>query len=1434
MDNTDKNQLADPIDRSKRQWINLEWAGWEKSTEKTQADQNGSVTFEEPKPPQYSRSPRRHDPIPTDEVKLLQPPQMPAKASVSIIQVLAPVIGIWIGILISIFATRSSNPNAGIPVTAFISAPMVLISAGVGFYNFWNNKRKFEKDKINRVKIYQNYLTEQKHIFDAWKGKQVGSLLADNPPILKDEYSCSELVLSAKSGKGDAAQRLWARSPDESDFLHIRLGTGTLKTAFTVLPPEEPKLVLERDPLIDEGNQVALNYKFIESMPILLPLKSAGSAGFWGRDETKIGSTINPQTREQINSLLIQIATHHAPTEVKIVLVASKNEVSHWDWVKWLPHNWSDDKKHRYFLTDQASRHIVLSEVEALLLQRKNLALEKKNEKEEVSPSPVFVFVFTDSKLWTGSEAGPFGPFLDLLLRDGPALGAFSVFIGSKRVQIPKSCRVIVEIKSVQDGKEVKNFGTLEMVGENQDEIGFIPDLTDSTSSEKFSRNMASVELESIFEAENLPRRATIVDLFGVKHVADIPVNDLWKNSDPTQSLHAPIGFRSGNKIAKVDFQEAGRGDGFGSHGMIGGTTGTGKTQFLQTMILLMCTHYDPEYLNFILIDYKGGDLALGLEELPHLVGSLANVEKMGNQVELIQRLFRSIEVEISRRKNVLRGRNINSYIQVQMNNKGSMIPLAHLFIIIDEFAEMILKNPVDDPDKNLMKRLLSIGAIGRSIGIHLILATQNPGTVVGDDLRNNINTRICLRMGTRDASMQILRRADAYEKIKKDEVGRAYIQVGNNDIFELVQVAWGGASDGIGNDDDDKYEVNLVDNIGTRFPLDQKKNNYKTVTQLSSLVEKIITLAETLNCKKQQQVWLPVLPKEITLETLKTEYRAEINPGKSEILINPMIGLLDDPANRRQDALRIDLSKDGHLLVIGSPGSGKTTLLQTLLSSLVFEHTPDTLSIYILDWGGQNFSFTDVLPHIGGIILSGEGERVKRLMIYLMKMIDERRQLFAENDARTISDYRLTNKPIKDIVIVIDNLTAYIDQYKNQNLAISPIELECLYQLAGDGGPLGIHLVMTSGSVNVPSKIRERISLVAALEIKDNADYIQAVGRTGGLYPARDIPGRGIVRINSVIEFQTALPAEGKNDPERIGALKEKYKQISVEWDLKPKAFYIPPLDKVLLIEKLDADIPEESKDDLGTYPICLGKNLISADLRPLWIDLDWGPHFWVSGPSGSGKTTLLQSILLNLANRYSPDVLKFCIIDTGDSGFSRLEALKHTIYCAKEMADFKEKRIEQFIMDAGLSNSGNNNNTTPHIIVAIDDLLYIKNSWQEKDHHAENPAFLQSVLQNSKENFIHVIAAGNPTDFSNGFPFADQIKKNKTGFLVCTNDNSHLVGFNVKYGADVSKQIQVGWSHFFRRGVPSLFQIATIPFEKNSLSNSIKAINSKWYSFQ
>jgi S-DNA-T family DNA segregation ATPase FtsK/SpoIIIE len=1347
----------------------------------------------------FHRSPRTYLAPPTAELELQPPQGKPAFPVSSLMAVLAqPLISASLSLIVTIYAV-AKNPDY------LILSLLMMVGSGLwGIINYFNERKKYRESIAQRDQTYRAYLADRRHEAESLANEQRRALLDPHPDP-------SECLRRAGAGTGRPSPRLWERSsglerPRDPDFLHLRLGLGALPATFQLKPPSSRPPVGEADDLYDEALRLVDDFRQVDGVPIVLPLAQAGAAGLSGPPAA---------VRETVRALLLQLATHHAPNEVKLVALLPAHEVDEWAWMRWLPHVWDDERKRRYLAASPDEARALLAELASGLQKR---ALNRPAGDAPPEYPQNFVFLFADPGLFRGQDASVVGPLLHLLLTQGAAIGAYSIFLADRPETLPAGCRALVECGG---------SGRLRLIGPPTQDFVFRPDRVNLAQADLFARALAPVRLKAPATIADLPASVPLTALLKTPRLEDFPVRDLWEKRDSHQSLEVPLGIEAGGGVTMLNFQDTATG-GDGSHAMVGGTTGTGKTRFLQTLITLLAAHHHPHDLNFILIDYKGGDLLQGLEALPHVVGTLANLEKADAQAVLVERLFVCLEAELRRRRNLLGGRNINQYQRDFLQGRASE-PLPHLFVIIDEFAEMIRNSP----DKAAMtKRLLSIGATGRSLGVHLVLATQDPSGVVTDELRNNINIRICLRMGSRQASMDILRRPDAYENISSSQVGRAYLQVGNNDRFVAFQVAWGG----------DRYargqaaphaDISIVELDGTRKPLRSfRPLQVGEETQMSALVRLIRETADAMGLQPLRSPLSPPLRPMVFLDELRQGEMGwngsgwDARPGAPWLA--PIIGQMDDPASQAQDPLRLPLGAEGHFVLFGEPGSGKTTFIQTLVTSLALSHPPDQVHIYLVDFGGQRLLSLKGFPHVGDVFLGEEIERLRRFFRYLDRELQTRRGEFARAGASTLQDYRaLSGKPVPSIVTILRDYAAFRKACQDQNLDLDDL----LMDLVRNGGPYGLHFVLT---MNNPTELRPQlagnISLAATYHLATR-DYSMAVGPTGGLEPP-PLPGRGLFKGPPLLEFQTALPVQGHTDVERTQALKSLMAAMDRAWSGgRPRSF--PPVPAVIGLSQLLAPAdrwPEPAPAGLAAS-FCI--NLEDPD-QPFAVDLRDGPYFLVAGTPQSGKTTLLQSWVLALADRHPPERLLLYLVDFRQSGLLGLSDLPHV---RAPIADIQGRKTQErktgYISDgerfaqalaeietalqqrqAALNEARQKDpgafrlqawlDARPMLLMVIDDFEMV-----DPELPPDAKDLLNSGLRRWRELGFAMIVAGSTSDMENAWGWIAQLRNAPVGFQMGSAAHNQVFRINLPVD-NPSRPLPPGDAFFIRRGQAVRVRIA------------------------
>jgi S-DNA-T family DNA segregation ATPase FtsK/SpoIIIE len=985
---------------------------------------------------------------------------------------------------------------------------------------------------------------------------------------------------------------------------------------------------------------------------------------------------------------------------------------------------------------------------------------------------------------------------LPLLLVEGPALGAFTIVMGEHIGALAKECQAVIDVR--------KKTGQITLNAPTMLQAAFVPDLTPVKKADRIARALAPLRLKQMANSTEIPGVVPLFDLFGVHQVEKINVADRWRSAQPYRSLAVPVGLRAGSEMLLLNLHERGH----GPHGLVAGTTGSGKSELLQSIVASLAVFFHPYDVAFVLVDYKGGGMANLFADLPHLVGTLTNLQ--GN---LATRALVALKGEMLRRQAVLAQAEVNhidDYQKLWRQGKATE-PLPHLVIVVDEFAELKMEQP------DFIRELISAVRVGRSLGVHLILATQKPAGVVDEQVWSNARFRLCLRVERPEDSQEVIKRPDA---ASLTQPGRAYFQVGNNEFFELFQSAFSGAlyyPEGVVAQDPNEITEVALNGARRSLSLSRQARHDAAGTQLQALVGHLKAVAEREGLRRLPGPWLPPLPEEVSLRDLQ-DAAGKGWDGQTwqpvSTWIEPTVGIVDNPAQQFQGPLSFNLGKEGHLAVYGAPGSGKTTLLQTLITSLAFDHSPADVHLYLLDFGGRMLNLFAPLPHVGDVILADDEERLNRLMRFLLREMESRKERFSETGVSTLSAYRATSaEQLPAIVVVLDNYTGFVNTY--------PDAEDYLAQLLREGGNLGIHFVITANS---PSAVRMKtsgnITLTAALQLADRGEYSVAVGRAYGLEPA-PVLGRGLVKGNPPLEFHTALPASGDNEVARTTALKTLIKQMQDAWD-RPCAKPVPILPDVVLLSKLlppAEEWPVLLADGSLTVPV----GLEIKELEPVKVDLYDGPHFLITGPVQSGKSSFLQTWLLALGECYSPERLHLYLIDFNQTSMFNLQRLPQVkAYVENEnqlseilneitglLRDRRQAMDEARRASKGLFSDKEFLSGYPAVVIAMDDFDAVS---KQADPMSKDQ--IEQIVRRDRGMGVHVLVAGTSTDLNSSWDgWIKALKELQIGFLLGSSDHSDLQLFNLRLSVgEAGKPLPPGRGYYTRRGRYVEFQAATV----------------------
>lgn len=1145
----------------------------------------------------FRRSPRLMEEYDRDAISIEPPPPKSTKPTGGLAGVLIPSLSTAALMLIMTMLLGMS------PISLVLTVPTAIIGAGITIHNYRSQGKRYTETERLRTEKYEDYLHKTETELQRRGARQLQVLTRIHP----ETADCLPIVLEMQ-------RRLWERRPQEEDFLSLRLGKGSIPAGTTIHTAHE-HLTLDEDPLASRASQLANLYKTIGGAPVVLELRRHVTAGIVGDREQAIRLARN---------LILQAAVHHSANELRIVTLCREEEWPLWEFVKWLPHSFDAYRNRRTIARDAVSARGLVSLLEETLQSRLRREVDS-------APSPYYLF------LCAAPEYLQSRPLLNLLTRNEESLGACTLFLSDRLEFLPKECNLIVDVKAGH-GKVFRRDAA------DQTQT-FTIDSVNHELYDTLARALAPVRLDEEGQKE-LPRSVTFLEGYGVHRPEELDIAAGWNTGRPDKSMAVPIGLRAGGEPFYFDIHESRH----GPHGLVAGMTGSGKSEMVQSWILSMALRFSPEQAAFVLVDFKGTGLILPFRRLPHLAGVISDLDVN------IERNLTSLESELTRRKELLDAHGVNSissYLRLYREGKARE-PLPYLFLVVDEFAEFKQQFPEFMPVVN------RIFAIGRTLGVHVILLTQKPGNVVGDNMNANTRFRWCLKVASAADSRDMLHTPDAAFLTNP---GRAYVQVGENEIYEQIQSYWSGApydplrkSGSAGEE-----KISLVEIDGRHIGADT--NLTVTIkasrTELETVVAYLDRFAAEHDFKRPRPIWTPRLPKKLCLASiLEKSFDGKHWPSSGDL--QPVAGLVDDPSHQQQFPLVFDFVQQGHIAVYGASGSGKTTLLITTVFSAALSLPPSLLSIYGMDFGG-GMAVLEALPHCGGIAPGEDAEKIQKLAALITEELAHRRRLFADCGAKNIDTYReLSGHILPRILLVLDNFAPVLPLYPDLD--------RFFIELSRDGASLGIHwLVSTPNPSALSFRISQNFKWALALHMPDRLDYDSIVGRFGS-QNLEDLPGRGLRKGTPPLAFQAALPTEGETETERLQNLREQISRMDAAWHgERPAPIPVMP-------EKL-------SLDDIPGSGVKLG---LSVDnLSPVTLDPEKTPFLLISQTADADGEMLLTALLLQLMQETQEDALCFApaglpgkipglrTIRTGEEFDAAIAALMPVMQRRKEAAE-------------------------------------------------------------------------------------------------------------------------------------------------------------------
>jgi len=1129
---------------------------------------------------------------------------------------------------------------------------------------------------------------------------------------------------------------VWSRRPELPEFLQLRLGLGSTRSSIT----PELNSAEGLPQYLARTRDLAESAVELTGAPIVADLGSVGSLGICGARADSEGVA---------RAVIVQAASLHSPAELVICCLTSAVQRGAWQWLEWLPHTSSPHSPLSVHLAaDAATSRGLADQLEELVAARKTEGRDQlvrgPLQDDEQVPAPV-----VPSVLIVVDEPQVDRARLTRLAELGPDAGVHLVWVAEEKNGLPAACRTFLDLHHQHPA-----VGQVR-VGQHVHEVAC--EGVDHQTAVAIGRRFAPLVDAGapIDDESDLPRSVSLVSLLG-KQESDSPeaVVERWRENGSLivrdgrqpQPVDNPVELRAivghaGLEPFVIDLRRD------GPHALVGGTTGAGKSEFLQAWVLGLAHALSPDRVNYLFVDYKGGSAFAKCVELPHCVGLVTDLNPY-----LVRRVLTSLRAELKRREHLLNDKGKKDLIDLELSGDPDCPP--SLLIVVDEFAALAGEIP------EFVDGMVDVAQRGRSLGLHLILATQRPAGVIKDNLRANTNLRIALRMADEQDSTDVLGSPMA-AFFSSSIPGRGAAKSGPGRMVTF-QSAYPGAR----TTDEPQappIEVEELDfGSGKRWAVPQRTLSRQDVAKDSDrIVETVKRAAANARIPQPRRPWLDELRPIYNLAKLGQRRDTEI-----------VLGVLDNPEHQAQEVEYFHPDDNGNILYIGAGGSGKTTALRSLAIAASITPRSGPVHIYGLDFAGGGLSFLTPLPNVGAIISGEDDERVQRLLRHLSRVIEERSARFAAARASTLSEYRsLADRPAEPrILVLVDGFGSFREQYEN----LFGGWYAAFTRMLVDGRSVGVHVAMSADRpAAVPTSIGAAFSRRIVLRQADEDAYVMlGVPKDvlGPLSPA----GRGM-QADKPLELQLAILGEDVATAAQARLIEEMSRAFAQYHSTKPTPIRsLPPLIPATTMPASVRGLPV-----LGVADV---------DLQPMGFD----PHsmILVTGPSGSGKTSALRWMARSIRNSAAP--VELCHLSL------RRTPLSSSGEWARSLVGEDRISAELEELKARALRGGDEHWWFALFIEALPDFLGTS---------LEYP--LTDLLQTCRKNGHLVVAEGEMAGWSGGWPLLNEVRNQRCGLILQPEQADGDLLLRTSLPRCKRSEFPVGRGFWVRGGVGTKVQI-------------------------